>query len=104
MYFDKLSETDEVNKLTLFFSGASNPDLSVQVGRRPHRLASVIWSTAKPLSSSTRGETAFFFRNDGSARLLRFKILINNTSTDYVSELTHMSFDHLENVPDDPTD
>lgn len=102
LYFDKLSEVKEVNKLTLFFSGGGTPDVRVLVGTRKHRFQAVTWSTAKLLADSVPGETAFFFRNDGAGSLIRFKIQVNNTSTNFVSELTHLSFDHLENEPDDP--
>ena len=102
MFAGKLSETSEINKMTLSFSGAGTPDVQLEVGRRAHRFAAVTWGTAKVLSDSVPGETAFFFRSDGVVKLIRFKLTINNTATDYVSEMTHVSFDHLENEPDDP--
>lgn len=102
LYYDKLSETKEINKLNLSFTGAGDPDIQVQVGTRPHRLASITWSAAKLLADSVAGEKAFFFRNDGAGKLIRFKFLVNNTAEDYASQLDHLSFHHLENEPDDP--
>lgn len=102
MYFDELDETDEVNAMTLFYAGAGDPDVQLLVGVRKNRKENVTWSPAILITDQIPGETTFNFRNHGAGVLIQFRLIVNNTSTDYVSEFSEVSLHHLENEPDDP--
>ena len=101
-YAESMFKVKEFDKLKLFYSGAGNPNLQLLVGTRKHRFEPVAWSPIQQLSEQLPGETAFFFKRDGVGKLIRFKFVWNNTKTDYISELTNISFSKLNTEDDEP--
>lgn len=100
---NSIEDVKEINKLTLLFSKVSitdgEPDLAVQIGLRKNRAEDVVWSAAVPLVDMTPrypDETAFYFRNKGAAKLIRFKLIWTNNANYSITELVKLSFSHLQ--------
>jgi hypothetical protein len=98
----KLFETKEFTRLTLLYTGYGTPVVSLLVGHRKHLMESVTWSSSIAMSDQLPGETTFHFRNNGVGRLVTFKIVITNTATNYVTELTHLEIDFVDVANDNP--
>lgn len=93
-----IEDVKEFNKLTLLFSkvGSGDPDLELSVGTRKHRAEDVVWSTAVPLTDMLANETAFYFRNKGVGKLVRFKLTWTNNSEYAITELVKLSLSTLQ--------
>lgn len=100
MFAETLFKKKEFDQAVLHFTGAGAPDIQLFIGTRNHRLDAVTWSSARALSTQLAGECVWHFRRDGVGKLVQFKLTWNNTSTDYVDQLTNFSLAKLENGPD----
>jgi len=98
--FDALFQYKEIDKLIAFYSGGGAPVLNLLVGTRTNRLESVSWSAAQSIANQLSGESAFFIRNLARGKLIRFKFQCDNSNTNYITEITKISFDKHE--PDSP--
>lgn len=101
-YVDSLFNVKEIDKIKACYSGGGQPNLQLTIGSRNHRFDPVVWSPIQQLSEQLPGETAFYFRKDGVGKFLRFRFKWQNTKTDYISELTNISFSKLDNGDDTP--
>lgn len=101
---DTIEDVKEINKLTLLFSkvGDGVSDLALYVGTRKHRAEDVVWSAAVNLVDMLPNETAFYFRNLGVGKLIRFKFVWTNNVDYAITELVKLSFSSLENGNDNP--
>lgn len=100
IFADSLLTVKEFDRLKILYSGKGLPKLEVLIGRRKNRFAEIEWSTPMKISEQIPGETTFFIRKDAVGHLIRFAIRWDNTNTDFIDELTHISFVKAENQPD----
>lgn len=100
LFAESLFKVKEFDKLKILYTGAGLPDLRVSIGSRKHRNEKVVWSADLKKEEQIPGEATFHFHREAVGHLVRFKFSWNNTDADYISELTHISFDKLQDVPD----
>jgi hypothetical protein len=92
LYMDSLSIVKEINRITLQYSGAGSPTITIQIGSRKSRMEAVTWSAA--IEPGFVDKPIFFCRDVGVGKLIRLRINIANTDTDFIAELTGLSFDY----------
>lgn len=93
IYMESLNVVKEINKITLQYSGAGTPSVTIQLGRRKSRMEAVTWSD--PISPGYVDRPIFYCRNVGVGKLIRLRINISNTDTNFIAELTGLSFDYV---------
>lgn len=90
LYYEETATVKEIAKLVLQFKEVGTAPILLQVASRHHLHEPVVWSAAIPLTR-TVDETAFFFRNLGAGKFLRFKLTCANTAENALVELYTIS-------------
>jgi len=99
-FFNSIEDTEEINKCSIEFTGAGNPNIQVYICGRKNQDSTMTWSA--PVSvENLDGTRSFYFRNSGVGKYIRFKFTWTNTNTDYITDLRLISFRKVE---DDDTD
>ncbi len=95
-FAESLFNEKEFDVLCLHYAGEGRPNIKLFIGTRNNRLAPIVYSSAVEAWDQLEGETVFHFRNKGVGKLVRFKFSWENTATNYVTELTNLSLNKLD--------
>lgn len=94
-YFKTIGERNEVTKALIEYTGSGTPDLVVSIGSRDNQSATITWSATTAVDS-TLGSLAFYIREIGLGKYIRFKFTWGNTALNRITDLRLLSLIHVE--------
>lgn len=99
-YFGNFNLVKEILTVILDYVGVGTPNITCSIASRENQSEPIVYATAIPMSNID-GSFAFYSRTPGVGKYLRFKFTWNNTSTDYITDLTLLAFSKIDHSPDE---
>jgi hypothetical protein len=97
-FFDDVTEVKEFLKFTITFTGGGSPAPVIEISSRDRLSQADDWQAAV-LSESVDDTYSGYFRAAGVGKFVKFRILIDNTDTDYITDLLFFSLTKVEDAP-----
>lgn len=90
LYYEETDDVKEISKIVVQFKEIGTAPLLLQVASRHTQADALVWSAPVALTRANN-ETAFYFRNLGVGKFLRFKFTCANTNDNALVELYTIS-------------
>jgi hypothetical protein len=90
-FFGSSMDMEELDELKLVCTRVGSPDLTLSIGTRNNQDESLTW-TDLDIDNIRSNDIMFGLRSVTASKYIRIKIVVNNTDTDYISELYGFEF------------
>ena len=90
LYYEETDEVKEISKIVIQFKELGTAPVQLQVATRHTQSEDLVWSAPVALTRENN-ETAFYFRNLGVGKFIRFKFTCSNTAENALQELYTIS-------------